>query len=217
MSRYFLLVILALFVPAAPAATVTLSTGAQCSYSGFTVNASGNVTVTCAAILTPTPVPPNPPPPGPLPPTPPAPTTGCSATSAIVSAPFTFTGEKFVFALQPGQSVAIPFTPRAGTMPQLSTTETVMTPPNADHQVAVSRCPGDFSPVAPCRYDANYIGLSMPVLPRAPVGIERYVYCPVEPNVTYYMNIRQVVRGNPQFNSCTQDACEVRAQIQAYQ
>lgn len=214
MTRFLLLLAL-LAVTAAPAATVTLSNGARCDYGAMSIDAAGNVSVACAAtvVVTQPPVPVVPVPPSPVMPAP----MGCATTATYNGATFTFTGQKFVFALAPGESAAIGFIPLPNTSPQLATTETVMTPPNADHQVAVSRCPGDFSPAPPCRFDANYIGLSMATSTGAIFGLARFSVCPLQAGVTYYMNVRQVVKGAPQFPSCTQGSCEVRVQIQGLQ
>lgn len=211
MRKLFTLLALAgIFAFAAHAATVTLSTGAQCTYSSLVVGAAGDVSATCASSTTPLPPPPV------LPPPPPPAPLGC-ATHATYTTNFTYSGQKFVFALAPGETAAIAFTPRAGTLPQVSTTETVMTPANADHEVTVSKCPGDFTPIAPCKFAANYVGLSMQLTTGTPTGMQVFYQCPVQAGTTYFMNIRQVVKGAPYFNSCTQGSCEVRAQIQGYQ
>lgn len=136
------------------------------------------------------------------------------ATSANYMETFSYSGQKHVFSLKPGESAAVAFVPSAGTSPSLSTTETVNTPASADHQVVVSSCPGDFTKPAPCEYEANYVGLSMNTTTGTPTGIQAWYQCAIPAGQTMYMNIRQVVKGATSINSCNQASCEVRAQIQ---
>ena len=142
---------------------------------------------------------------------------GCP-TAATYSGTFTVPNQKVTFALKAGETGAVAFTPNAGSVAMaLSTTDTVNTPAGADHEVTISKCPGDFSnAIAPqCRYQAQYTGSTRwaSVAPTAPYQ------CPIEAGVQYYMNVRQVVMGsNPPLNSCSggpailNGACEIRLQ-----
>lgn len=126
---------------------------------------------------------------------------------------FAFGGQKHVFNLRPGEHASVAFISN-GAGPQLSTTETVNTPASADHQVVVSECPGDFTKTAPCAFESNFIGLSMNTTTGNPTGWSAYYQCKIPLGSRVFMNIRQVIKGNTSVNSCTQGACEVRAQIQ---
>ena len=136
---------------------------------------------------------------------------GCSTRSDLSGA-FTMNAQKIVFNLAPGQTGAASFHPPTGTSFTLSSTETISTPTNADHEVSISQCPGDFSAVYPCRYDAYFVGSGMSLYGGSSGG--RPYECKTDPTKTWYLNVRQVVRGMPTQNSCTQGACEVRVQIQ---
>jgi hypothetical protein len=112
----------------------------------------------------------------------------------------------------------VAFTPNAGQTIKLSTSDTVNTPSYADHEVAISECPGDFAPTYPCEYQSIYVGSTMTTYG----GTSGPVYaCKLKPGTTYYMNVRQVVKGNTSLPSCPSGptgappgACEVRTQIQ---
>lgn len=139
---------------------------------------------------------------------------GC-ATSATTGASFVMSNQKIVFQLKPGETGAASFTPTIGGLMTLSTTETVNTPAEADHEVTISPCPGDFTEAVPaaCRYTANYVGSSRwaNIAPYAPWQ------CAVNPGQEYFMNVRHVKLGTT-INSCNgpgylNGACEVRLQI----
>ena len=142
---------------------------------------------------------------------------GCP-TAATHNGTFTLPNQKVTFALKAGETGAVAFTPTAGSVAMtLSTTDTVNTPAGADHEVTISRCPGDFSDqvAAQCRYQSQYTGSTRwaSVSPTAPYQ------CPLTAGQTYFMNVRQVVMGsNPPVNSCSGGpailggACEVRLQ-----
>jgi hypothetical protein len=194
--------------------TITLSNGGACSYGSITFDGNGDARVTCAAVVTPTPNPtPNP---GPLPPpvvTPaPGAPPGCS-TAATYLGTFTHNAQKIEYTLHPGQSAAVAFVPKVGTLMDVSTTETTGTPPEADHEVAVSRCPGDFTPSPPCRFQANFNGGTMFLRD----GAIPFWKCQVTAGVTHYMNVRQIVRGSSSIPSCPSGAgCPIRVQVQNY-
>lgn len=142
---------------------------------------------------------------------------GCSTTATYLDT-FTVANRKIVFALKPGETGAVAITPNATSgVITLSTTETINTPADADHEVTISICPGDFSAnVAPlCRYSANFVGSSRWINTGAVSPILAY-HCPVEAGKKYYMNVRQVKLGTT-INSCNgpgylNGACEVRLQ-----
>jgi hypothetical protein len=142
---------------------------------------------------------------------------GCK-TSATKNEVFQYANQKIVFSLKPGETGAVAFTPGAGTaLMYLSSTETVNTPPDADHEVTVSTCPGDFDRSYPCRYQANYVGSSMQAN-TAPSPWQ----CALVPGQTYFLNVRHVKlrasQTDPVQTSCTNPpaytngACEVRLQ-----
>lgn len=162
-----------------------------------TTTASGSATVTVAVNQT------QPPPPG------------CS-TTANHMASFDYNGQKHVFALKPGETAAVKFTTKDISDIEVSTTETVNTPIIADHQVAVSTCPGDFAKTSPCMYTANLTGQTMFTTTQPLAWWAAGSKCKLDPNKTYYMNIRQVQRDNTTVNSCTSFTCEVRAQVQNF-
>jgi hypothetical protein len=137
---------------------------------------------------------------------------GCT-TSATYNTPFTVSGQKIVFKLKPGETAAASFTPAANQTIKVSTTDTVNTPPTADHEVAVSQCPGDFTPVWPCEYQTQYTGSTMTTQSATTAPIYA---CKLTAGTKYYMNVRQVVKGNTSVNSCplTTTGCEVRVEIQ---
>jgi hypothetical protein len=140
---------------------------------------------------------------------------GCS-TQANYNNSFLTVGQKFVYSLKAGETGSTAVTPRAGTMPEVSTSDTVNTPPGADHEIVVSKCPGDFNnPVngqASCRLKSLYKG---GVVRTTATNFPDY-YCQVTPGETYYMNVRQVRYDNTAANSCDFASCEVKVQIQGY-
>ena len=155
------------------------------------------------------------------PPTNPTPPPGCT-TSATKNDVFTISSQKIVFQLKPNETGAVAFTPTAATsLMTLSTSETVNTPADADHEVTISNCPGDFTKGYPCGYQANYVGNSLQAVPNAAPW-----QCALTPGVTYYMNVRHVklrptspsYQSYPPENSCVSGpqylngACEVRLQ-----
>lgn len=133
----------------------------------------------------------------------------CNTAADQMSA-FTVSAQKIVFSLRPGEVGAAAFTPVVGGQMVLSTTETIFTPPVADHEVTIAPCPGDFSATIPaqCRWAANYVGSSRfaSINPTAPYQ------CPLNPGQRYYFNVRQVKLGTT-VNSCPAGACQVRLQI----
>ena len=139
---------------------------------------------------------------------------GCT-TSATYNTPFLVSGQKTVFKLKPGETAAAAFTPAANQTIKVSTTDTVNTPSAADHEVTVSQCPGDFTPVWPCEYQAQYTGSTMNTQSTATPPIYA---CKLTAGTKYYMNVRQVVKGNTSVNSCPFTlGCEVRVEIQISQ
>lgn len=142
---------------------------------------------------------------------------GCN-TSANYLDTFTIANQKIVFALKPGETGAIAITPTASSgVITLSTTDTINTPSDADHEVTISTCPGDFSTTVPavCRYSANFVGSSRWMNTGAQSPVLAY-HCPVTAGTKYYMNVRQVKLGTT-INSCNgpaylNGACEVRLQ-----
>lgn len=162
-----------------------------------TTTAAGSATVTVAVNQTQQPPP------------------GCS-TSANHTASFDFNGQKHVFDLKPGETAAVSFRTKDISDIEVSTTETVNTPITADHQVAVSTCPGDFSKTSPCMYTANLTGQTMFTTTQPLAWWAAGSKCRLDPNTTYYMNIRQVKRDNTTVNSCTSFSCQVRAQVQNF-
>ena len=145
----------------------------------------------------------------------PPPPPGC-ATSANYNEIFQFANQKIVFSMKPGETGSAAFTPNGATaLMYLSSTETINTPADADHEVVVSNCPGDFTPAYPCRYQANYVGSSMQANTTASPW-----QCRLTPGVTYYLNVRQVKLRNSQSDpvqpSCLNPPyngkCEVRLQ-----
>ncbi len=167
--------------------------GATPTDSSVTTTAAGAVTITVSASTPP-------PPPG------------CT-TTATYNGTFSQTGQKIVFKLRPGESAAVAYTPTATqTIWKVSTSDTVNTPSNADHEVTISTCPGDFAPVWPCEYQAQYTGATMTTQAAATVPIYA---CKLVVGTKYYMNVRQVVKGSTGLNSCQLTlGCEVRTQVQ---
>lgn len=172
--------------------------------TAVTTTASGSTTVTVTTGATGgNPTPPPPPPPG------------CT-TSAHHTASFDFNGQKHVFDLKPGETAAVSFRTKDISDIEVSTTETVNTPITADHQVAVSTCPGDFSKTSPCMYTANLTGQTMFTTTQPLAWWAAGSKCKLDPNTTYYMNIRQVKRDDTTVNACTSFSCQVRAQVQNF-
>lgn len=137
---------------------------------------------------------------------------GTCTTTATYNSAFTTNGQKILFELKPGETAAVAYTPVAGqTIWKVSTSDTVNTPPTADHEVTISQCPGDFTPVYPCEYQAQYTGATMTTQasPTAPIYA-----CKLTLGTKYYMNVRQVVKGNTAQTSCTLTSCEIRTQVQ---
>ena len=92
------------------------------------------------------------------------------------------------------------YTPTAtATIWKVSTSDTVNTPSSADHEVTISTCPGDFTPVWPCEYQAQYTGATMTTQASATAPIYA---CKLVVGTKYYMNVRQVVKGSTGVNSC---------------
>ena len=142
---------------------------------------------------------------------------GCP-TIANYNNAFATVGQKFVYSLKPGETGATSFVPKAGTMPELSTSDTVNTPPGADHEIVISKCPGDFvgtsmGASAPlCRLKSLYKGGAV----RTTATGSPDWYCKVTPGETYYMNVRQVTYSNTALNSCAFSSCEIKVQVQNY-
>ena len=150
-----------------------------------------------------------------------APLPGCS-TTATKNEIFQMSNQKVVMSLRAGETGAVAFTPSATSIQMyLSSSETVNTPPDADHEIAISTCPGDFTPIYPCSYQANYVGNSL----QGKVGAGPAYQCALQVGTTYYMNVRHVKLRDPSNwkgvapqNSClnppqyTNGACEVRLQ-----
>lgn len=144
---------------------------------------------------------------------------GCSTPAPDKTGTFTVANQKIVFQLKPGEVGAVAFTPSlTGGVIVLSTTDTIMTPPEADHEVTISRCPNDFGDaIGPfCRYSANFVGSSRWVNTGNVTPLAFY-HCAVEAGKTYYMNVRQVKLGTTTHScanppSSTNGGCEVRLQ-----
>lgn len=148
----------------------------------------------------------------------PPPVNGCTTGAAQQTGTFTVGNQKIVLPLRPGETGAVAFTPTAASgVIVLSTTDTINTPADADHEVTISSCPNDFGEsISPfCRYGANFVGSSRWVNTGTQSPVMPY-HCPVEAGKTYYMNVRQVKIGTT-VNSCNgpgylNGACEVRLQ-----
>lgn len=138
---------------------------------------------------------------------------GCSTTAAYIN-DFTVTGQKFTYSLKPGETAATSVIAKAGLNTELSTSDTVNTPPGSDHEITLTKCPGDFSSnVAPfCRLKSLYKG---GVIRTSSYGFPDY-YCQLVPGDKYYMNVRQVNYYESAINSCTNASCEIKVQIQGY-
>lgn len=138
---------------------------------------------------------------------------GCPATTPQAIGAFTTSNEKIVLTLKPGDTGTVTFTPSASSgVITLSTTDTTATPAEADHEVAISRCPNDFTAGLGtfCHYSANFVGNSR----QANTGLNAPLtvfQCPVQAGTTYYMNVRQVKNGTT-IPSCPNASCEVRLQ-----
>lgn len=188
------------FIPGSTAGSLTLMLGGVIGTNGSTTVGGGQtVTVTLGVSQAP------PPPPG-------------CATSATYNEVFQYANQKIVFSMKPGETGSAAFTPSGSTaLMYLSSTETINTPADADHEVVLSKCPGDFTLSYPCRYQANYVGSSMQGNTAASLW-----QCPLTPGVTYYLNVRQVKlrtnQSDPVQPSCLNPPsygngkCEVRLQ-----
>ncbi len=146
---------------------------------------------------------------------------GCS-TTATKNDIFQYGNQKIVMSLRAGETGSVAFTPSASSIQMyLSSSETVNTPTDADHEIAISTCPGDFTPSYPCSYQANYVGNSL----QARMVPGPAYQCALQVGTTYYMNVRHVKLRDPSNwkgvapqNSCvnppqyTNGACEVRLQ-----
>ena len=116
--------------------------------------------------------------------------------------------------LKAGESAAVAWIAQPvasnNTQPVLSVTEVVGNPDTADVQIALSQCPGDFSPPAPCSVWTFSTGNGKVTSTKTgQVG-----YCPIVPGNKYYMNVRQV-KYNTTTPSCALIAgCGVRLQMQ---
>jgi hypothetical protein len=200
MKTTFLAALLGICAAAAQASTITLSSGAQCTYTAIAIGATGDVSVGCLGSAPP------PQPPGPTPtptPTPVPPPSGCPG--ATITDAFTADNQKHVYNLARGQTAAVAFTPQAGQRLQLSTTDTTGTPDDATHTIAIAECPGEMVRPWPCSGTGSFVGTTI----RAVAGVGPMYECRVEPGRTYYMNVRM--------ESCAMGACPIRVQIQGYQ
>jgi hypothetical protein len=150
----------------------------------------------------------------PTPPTIPQPTGGACTTKAEFNNTFVTTGQKFVYKLYPGQSAATAFNSQNFTNIAVSTSDTVSSPASADNQITISKCPGDFSKVYPCAQNFLYVGGYVAASTEANPASYK---CKLEPNTTYYMNVRQVVKGTNTPSCDLGEGCEVRVQIQGYE
>jgi hypothetical protein len=195
--RFIALALFFLASLACQGAVVTLSTGAQCTYSALTFGPTGDASVTCAGVqVVPPPVVTPPPPP-------PPPAAGCPG--ATIGDAFTADNQKHVYNLARGQTAAVAFTPQAGQRLQLSTTDTTGTPDDATHSIAIAECPGEMARPWPCSGTGSFVGTTI----RAVAGVGPMYECRVEPGRRYYMNVRM--------ESCGQGSCPIRVQIQGYQ
>jgi hypothetical protein len=192
------------FMPGGVAGTVTVTLTAVSAGTGMAVGGATTLTIN---VTTPGGGGNNPPPP-PI---------GCSTNSNYTNS-FTVVGQKFVYSLKPGETAATAFVPKAGTSPELSTSDTVNTPPGADHEIVISKCPGDFTgtsmgAAAPlCRLNSLYKGGVV----RTTATGSPFWYCTVNAGETYYMNVRQVKYDNTSVNSCDFASCEIKVQVQNY-
>lgn len=176
---------------------LTFTLAAVSSTVGSTASGSQTFNVAGAKVVTP--------PPGTIP--------GCATTATYSSNEFTVTGQKFTYSLKPGETAATRITAKAGLQTDVSTSDTVNTPPGADHEITVSKCPGDFtSPVGACRLKSLYKG---GVIRTTTTGFPDY-NCQLIAGDTYYMNIRQVAYDNSLVNSCTVSSCEIKVQVQGF-
>jgi len=139
---------------------------------------------------------------------------GC-ANSNYLNA-FTVTGQKYTYSLKAGETASTSFVAKADRQTEVSTSDTVNTPPGADHEITVSTCPADFSAtIAPtCHLKSLYKG---GVVRTTTTGSPDY-YCQLNAGTTYYMNVRQVKYDDSNVNSCDPNysSCEVKVQIQNY-
>lgn len=148
---------------------------------------------------------------------------GCEAyPAATYTDKFTVNGQKITYRLKPGETSAteVPLSAAAGSI-ALSTIETVNTPADADHQVVISRCPGDFTSVpipSACASHFLFNGGTLDLNTGLVSPLQTY-HCKGNPGTSYYVNIRQVKRDAPTLNSCNSGLgyCEVRLQIQGFQ
>jgi hypothetical protein len=193
--------------------TLSLSTVTSKSDASLTTTASGTATITVI---------------GPPPPVkdwatdPATPQVNCGTTASVVAPVFfTFNAQKQLFTLLPGQTAAIPFVLGAGASPFVQSTETVSTPSTAEHEVAISQCPGDFSPpLGVCRAYYSFNGGTVYMNTN---GNNSTFACGLVPGNKYYVNVRQVFR-NTTTSSCPSNAqggtngitpgCDVKLQIQ---
>ena len=144
-----------------------------------------------------------------------APTNGACNTKADFNNTFVTNAQKFIYKLYAGQTAATAFNSKNLIDIQVSTSETIMTPQEADHEIVISKCPGDFTLNYPCRNQFNFVGGYIGGSTAAKPPMYK---CPLEPNTTYYMNVRQIKRGSVNEPSCSQgEGCEVRVQIQGYE
>ncbi len=124
---------------------------------------------------------------------------------------FVTNNQKIVRRVPPGRAWATSFVPEAGERILVSTTETLLTPTDLEHEVSVSECLGDFTDKA-CTYTAQYNGSS--IVMSAESLPPRYISCHLVPGRTYYMNYRAVTRTQPRFPTCKDiQGCEQRVQI----
>lgn len=192
------------FMPSGVAGTVTVTLTGVSGGTGMAVGGTTTLTINVTSS-------------GPVVTPPPPPPPGC-ATSANYNNAFTVVGQKFVYSLKPGETGATSFVPKTNTMPELSTSDTVNTPPGADHEIVISKCPGDFvgdsmGAAAPlCRLKSLYKGGAV----RTTATGSPVWYCSVTPGETYYMNIRQVKYDNTAVSSCAFSSCEIKVQVQNY-
>lgn len=159
-----------------------------------TTTASGSSTVTVSATQSETPPP------------------GCLTTASKMDSFDRVTAR--IFLLKPGETAAMSFRTYSGALApagaiKLSTIETVNTPSDADHEIRIAACPGDFN--SACGGYVNYKGGSINVAVN-----DSSTACKLDVSRTYYMNVRQVKPRSTE-PSCTRiNGCEIDLGIQNY-
>lgn len=145
------------------------------------------------------------------PPTQPPPA-GCTTTATYIDSFDRVTAK--IFRIAAGQSAAMSFrTYAAAVSPsnpiKLSTIETTQTPMDADQEIRITACPGDFS--GSCGGYVKFNGGSINVAVNDYVGS-----CKLDVDKTYYLNVRHV-KPKSTTPSCTLAlGCDVDLGIQNY-